>query len=69
MDPEMISLDDPMIREAMGGVTADGKPSVEGLWSFQQRVRQDPRWMNTKRAADEMSSVARTVLETFGMMG
>ena len=69
MDPEMISLDDPMIRQAMGGISEDGKPTVEGLWAFQQRVRQDPRWMNTKRAADEMSNVARTVLETFGMMG
>jgi hypothetical protein len=69
MDPEMIDLNDPMIREAMGGISEDGKPSVEGLWAFQQRLRKDPRWMQTKSAADEISSTARSVMEIFGLVG
>lgn len=69
MDPEMIDLNDPMIREAMGGISEDGKPSVEGLWAFQQRLRKDPRWMQTKAAADEISSTARSVMEIFGLVG
>lgn len=68
MDPEMISLDDPMIRQAMGGVGEDGKPTVEGLWEFQQRVRQDPRWMQTKGAADAISGTVRSVMEVFGLV-
>jgi hypothetical protein len=69
LDPELIDLGDPMIRQAMGGVDEKGQPKVEGLWDFQQRLRRDPRWMNTKSAADEISRTARVVLETFGMVG
>jgi hypothetical protein len=49
-------------------VSEDGTPSVEGLWAFQQRLRQDPRWMQTRQAAMEISSTARSVMEMFGLV-
>ena len=69
MDAEMIDLNDPMIMSAVGGVDESGKPKMEGLWDFQQRLRKDPRWMQTKGAADQISSTARTVMEIFGLVG
>ena len=69
IDPEMVSLNDPLLRQAMTGVSEDGAPSVEGLWAFQQRLRQDPRWMQTRQAAMEISSTARSVMEMFGLVG
>lgn len=69
LSPEQISLDDPMLRQAMTGVDDKGQPTVEGLWAFQQRLRKDPRWMQTKGAADQISSTARSVMEIFGLVG
>jgi hypothetical protein len=69
IQPEMIDLDDPLIKQAMGGVDESGNPKTEGLWAFQQRLRRDPRWMNTQNAANQISSTARTVMEIFGMVG
>lgn len=68
IDPARISLDDPLLRQAMTGLNENGQPTIEGLWSFQQRVRQDPRWMQTKGAADAISSTARSVMEVFGLV-
>jgi len=68
IDPERISLDDPLLRQAMTGMDDKGQPTVEGLWAFQQRLRNDPRWMQTKGAADQISGTARTVMEVFGLV-
>lgn len=69
IDPQSISLNDPMLRQAFTGVGENGEPSVEGLWAFQQRLRQDPRWMQTRQAAMEISNVSRSVMQAFGMVG
>lgn len=69
VDPEMISLNDPMIQEALLSADDNGQPSVESLWSFQQRLRQDPRWMKTQRAGMEVAQTARSVMEIFGLVG
>lgn len=69
VDPNTISLDDPAIRAAMTRVDDKGNPMPVGLWDFQQGLRNDPRWMNTKQANDEISGIAHDVLRTFGFMG
>lgn len=66
---ESIDLADPNIQKAMAGVNADGKPSYKPLWQFEQDVRQDPRWLQTNSAQDEISNTAADVLKTFGFMG
>jgi hypothetical protein len=64
-----VNLNDPYIREALGGFDDKGNPAPMGLWDFEKKLRADPRWMNTKQATDETSSVANTVLKMFGFRG
>ena len=64
-----ISLNDPSIREALSSFDDKGNPLPMGLWDFQNKLRNDPRWMNTKQATDSISETANTVLEMFGLRG
>ena len=64
-----ISLNDPSIREALSSFDDKGNPLPMGLWDFQNKLRSDPRWMNTKQATDSISETANTVLEMFGLRG
>lgn len=68
IDPDSIDLNDPFIVQALAGYDDQGKPKAMGLWDFQQKLRKDPRWMNTKQATDEISSIATDVLRSFGFM-
>lgn len=68
IDPDSIDLTDPYIVQALAGYDEQGKPKAVGLWDFQQKLRKDPRWMNTKQATDEISTIATDVLRTFGFM-
>jgi hypothetical protein len=69
INPQDINLNDPYIREALGNFDDKGNPAPLGLWDFEKKLRADPRWMNTKQATDETSSVANTVLKMFGFRG
>lgn len=69
MSPQDINLNDPYIRGALTGYDDQGNPSPMGLWDFQKKLRQDPRWISTKGALDEVSSTANTVLQMFGVLG
>ena len=61
LDPYSITLSDPYIQEALGGQI--------GLGDFFQKVRQDPRWMNTRRAQNSIASTTSRVMEMFGLVG
>jgi hypothetical protein len=61
LDPASIQLNDPYIQEALGGQI--------GLGDFYQKVRQDPRWMNTRNAQNSIASTATKVMEMFGLVG
>jgi len=67
IDPLSITLDDPYIREALGGFTQEGTPQLMNLYDFRTRLRQDPRWMNTSAAQNQMASAGSMVLEMFGL--
>ncbi len=69
IDPSSIRLDDPYLKQAFGQVDQQGNPKAMGLWDFQRMLRNDPRWMQTKQAQDQMASTALGVLQTFGFMG
>lgn len=69
LDESLIDINDPMIRKAMTGVDDKGNPKQIGLWDFQNMLRQDPRWMNTKQATDSISSIATDVMRMFGLTG
>jgi hypothetical protein len=59
-----IRVDDPVILRAMGG---DGGNQMMNLADFQRMLRRDPRWMNTDKAQNDITSVASQVLKMFGM--
>jgi hypothetical protein len=37
-----------------------------GLWDFEQQLKNDPRWMKTKQATNDIASVGMDVLRAFG---
>lgn len=69
IDPQSISLDDQYIRGALTGVDEQGNPRPKGLWEFQQDLRNDPRWMNTNKAQNQITSIASDVMQMFGLVG
>lgn len=69
LDPNMITLDDGYIRSALSGMNDKGDFQPMGLWDFQKKLRQDPRWENTSRAQNEVTSVTGKVMQMFGLMG
>lgn len=69
LDPNQISLDDQYIRAALSGMNDQGDFAPMGLWDFQKKLRQDPRWENTAKAQNEVTSVTGRVMQMFGLMG
>lgn len=69
LDPQSIDINDPLLRSAMTQVDDKGNAIQTGLWDFQQTLRNDPRWMNTKQATDSISSIATDVMRMFGLRG
>ena len=63
INPETISLDDQVLRSAIG-------PDKEmSLYDYQKMLRKDNRWQYTNQAKEEVSSVALRVLKDFGFQG
>lgn len=69
IDPNQINLNDPYIRGALTAMNDKGDFVPVGLWDFQKKLRQDPRWENTSKAQNEITSVAGRVMQMFGLMG
>lgn len=63
VDDDAISLDDPLLRSAIG-------PDKEmSLYEFQRNIRKDPRWQYTNNAREKVSDIALDVLRDFGFQG
>lgn len=69
IDPNTISLNDPYIRSALAGNSQDGAPAAMSLWDFQRKLRDDPRWMNTTKAQNDVTSAAGKIMQMFGLTG
>lgn len=69
IDPNQITLNDPYIRQALTAIDEGGNPAMTTLWDFQKKLRNDPRWMNTAKAQNEITSVTGRVMQMFGLMG
>lgn len=67
--PEYIDLNDPTLRQAVTQMDDKGNPQVMGLWEFQTKLRNDPRWLDTKQASDQLSNVGMDVLKRMGFTG
>lgn len=69
LNPSSITLNDPLVKEALNGVNADGKPTGMDQTSFLGRLRNDPRWGATQGAQDQVMSVGHSVLKSMGLRG
>ena len=69
INPSNINLGDPYIMQALGGFSAEGNPQAMNLWDFTKKLRKDPRWLNTAKAQNEITSVTGRVMQMFGLMG
>ena len=69
IDANSISLDDPTLLGALTNYDAKGNPSAINLGEFRQRLRQDPRFMDTAKAQNEVADIASGVLKMFGIGG
>ena len=63
INPETISLDDQVLRSAIG-------PDKEmSLYDYQKMLKKDNRWQFTNQAKEEVSDTALRVLRDFGFQG
>lgn len=68
LPPGQINLFDPTIKNTLnwvnpGTLQKEAKP----LWQFENELRSDPRWKQTKNAQDSLMGVAHQVLADFGV--
>lgn len=62
-----ITLSDPTIKQALNGLSSDGKPSGLSLTDFEQKLRSDPRWAKTNQAQNNTFAVGHQVLKDMGL--
>lgn len=67
LSPESIKMTDPLIKEALNGVNAQGKPTGMDQTTFMGRLRNDPRWAGTQGAQDKVMDVGYSVLKSMGL--
>lgn len=63
INPESITLNDPVLRSAITG------EKELPIYDFQRQLRKDSRWQYTNQAKEEVSDVALKVLRDFGFQG
>jgi hypothetical protein len=69
IDPQSISLDDTYIRKALTNIDEQGNAKHQSLWQFQRDLRNDPRWMDTNKAQNQIGDTASKVMQMFGLVG
>lgn len=68
LNPGSITMFDRTIKKAMAYKDSNGKAAAMPLWSFENYLRQDPRWKQTKNAQDSIFGVAHGVLQDMGLV-
>lgn len=68
MNPNEITLKDPLIKSALNGVNKDGKPEGLSVVDFQSTLRGDPRWRSTQQAQNKTMAIGNKVLRDMGMI-
>lgn len=63
-----IGLNDTTLLSALTGYTENGQPRAQNLGEFRMKLRQDPRWLETSKAQNEITSVAGKMMQMFGVM-
>jgi hypothetical protein len=64
-----INVSTPLIKSALNGLDAKGKPGGTTLYDFQRQLRNDPRWAQTDKAQDNVMNTGLEVLKNMGLIG
>lgn len=62
-----IDVMDPIVKRALNGLDAKGKPAGVTLYDFQNQLRNDLRWKQTDKAQEGVMSVGLKVLRDMGV--
>lgn len=65
---EGVSLDDPYISKALGGVDEKGNPVAMNLGDFETSLRKDPRWKDTKDGKTKIMGLATKMMQDWGFL-
>ena len=69
VNPGSVNLFDPTIKKALQYKDPKtGATTSQPLWSFENTLRNDPRWKQTKNAQDSVMQNAHQVLSDFGLV-
>lgn len=69
INPGSINLFDPTIKKALQYKDPkSGANSSQPIWDFENKLRNDPRWKQTKNAQDSVMQTAHQVLSDFGVV-
>lgn len=68
LNEESIGLADPYITEALGQVDAEGKPKAMSFADFETKLRNDPRWENTKNGKNTLLNMATQFMKDWGFV-
>jgi hypothetical protein len=69
INPAAVTLADPLLRSALNGVNKQGKPVGMDLTTFQNVVRNDPRWARSQSAQSKTMETGLKVLKDMGFAG
>lgn len=64
-----IDLNNPLIKRALNGADSSGKPTGMDTMSFQNLIRNDPRWGQTQETQGRVMDVGKKVLSDMGLIG
>lgn len=67
LEVDKVGIGDTLIKQGLQSVGADGKPRVMPLYEFEQKVRNDPRWLNTDNARTTYMNAAQAIARKFGL--
>jgi hypothetical protein len=68
--PESVQVADPLLQKALQGqVRKPGEPPImQSVYDFEQNLRKDSRWMQTKNAHDELKNAAMGIGKAWGLV-
>lgn len=71
ISPDQVTVKDPLIQRALQyrapGADTSKPTTIMPIWEFQQQLKNDPRWMKTTNARDDMVGAGIQVLRDMGL--
>ena len=67
-DEAGISLDNPLITRAMGGIDEKGNPKAMDFTEFETLLREDPRWEKTRNGEQALMGAVTSFAKQWGFV-